>query len=142
RLPVADAATARAIGQQLLERFWAASLGRGKWSMEASPSSRGWGLSNVQGDYFGWRITLPLGRPAIGNVYSPAEIEDALHEAVYGVMLAQGATGSSISTPPYPGNLHLSVDGVQEIRIGAAANLADLHQVRFSANVSGAASLF
>lgn len=142
RLPVASAARAHEIGQQLLERFKAASLGRGQWSLEVSSVARMLALSNAQHDYFGWRVSLPLCVPAIGPDYSMAEVEDGLHDAIYGALLAQAATGNGVSVPPYPGNLHVTLDNVQELRFGDDEGVVDLHHARFSANVVGASGLF
>ena len=142
QLPLGDEASGQVIGGQLLERFRAASLGRGQWSVKVSPAARDWAASNEQRDYFAWRLTLPLGRAAPGQFFSPAELEDGLHEAVYGALLAQAAVGGTLSGLPYPGNLHVSLDGVREILPGPAEGLVELHHARFSANIAGADNLF
>ena len=142
RVPAADLEHAHRIGSQLLSRFKAASLGRGSWTFEAQPVAGQWGIANAQRDYFSWRITLPLGRPMLRTSFVPAEIEDGLHDALYGALLAQASITHGRSHAPYPGALHVALDGVQEIHEGPAEGLVDLHEVRFNANISGGNKLF
>lgn len=142
RLPLAERPLVQAIGQQLLTRFKAASLGRGEWSVEVVAADRGWTLTNDQRDFFGWRVTLPLEKPGFDTTHSPGEIEDGIHEAIYGAMLAQAATGASLSIPPYIGNLHVSLIRVEEVLHDPQSGLTDLNHARFSANVVGGKNLF
>lgn len=142
RLPLADKAVVEVIGQRLLDRFRAASLGRGDWSMEACPVSRGWALANEQRDYFAWKMTLPLERPSFGALHSPGEIEDGIHEAIYGTMLAQAAAGTSLPVPPYIGNLHVTLVSIGEVIAGLEPGQVELHHARFSVNATGEPDLF
>lgn len=137
RVPAPSEAAADSLAQALLARFQAASLGRGQWKYSVAPAAGGWSLANSETDYFAWRVTIPMGQLGRDGHFSREELEDALHEAVFGALIGQAVIDGAPSSAPYSGNLHVSLGAAHENGAGGESRLIDLHRLRFSANVAG-----